>query len=212
MTVSARILSLGQRLLLRLCERRTVAGVLVGVDADNDAESALAFERLDAAVSLIVRHDPRRGERLCRLVHAVLVTGLERYRLGSWWQSLRIVALRRSFVLGPDEGPERIAAALVHESTHAWLEHLGFAYLRDRRARLEAICCRSEIAFARKLPDPKDLVERASVNLARSSDYWTDEAFTDRSLQALLDQGVPQWIVQWLRRRSERSRLTTTCS
>src|SRR2546427_9194317 len=47
----------------------------------------------------------------------------------------------------PQTSAARLASTLVHEATHARLDRLGFRYAAERRARIEGICFRREIAF-----------------------------------------------------------------
>jgi len=193
----------------RLTERRTLQGVVVGAVLDDQAAEALLFSRLDNALALISRHDPRRFQRLRRLVRGINVTNVGPDALGQWHRDSGLIEVQERFALDPDTLPEQLAAIIVHEITHAWLESLGFTYAEDRRTRIEAICGRSEISFASKLPDPKNLVERAAINLTRPASTWSNESLAERQLEYLLDLGAPQWLIGWLRRRRTKSRLTS---
>jgi hypothetical protein len=92
----------------------------------------------------------------------------------------------------------------VHEGTHAWLDRLGFGYEPARRARIEAICFRAEIAFARRLADPEDVIDRAQRQLTHDPSYWTDGAFRRRTLGDLTTLGLPRWLVALLDRLTRR--------
>ena len=98
--------------------------------------------------------------------------------------------------------PAEIASILVHESTHARLEAKGFAYTAELRERIEKVCFRRELAFARRLPEPGDLIDQACRQLRRPPDYLTNDAFRQRIRQKLVDLGVPRWLlsaVEWCR-------------
>ena len=66
------------------------------------------------------------------------------------------------FVVDEGTTPEMIASVIVHEATHARLFRMGIGYEEGRRARVEQVCLRRELAFAAKLPD------RAKVGLQRA--------------------------------------------
>ena len=80
-----------------------------------------------------------------------------------------------------------IAAVIVHEATHARLWRCGFGYDEDERHRIEAICVRRELAFARRLPDGRRLREFAQEALAISPRYWTNMASHDRHVEGSVE-------------------------
>jgi hypothetical protein len=109
-----------------------------------------------------------------------------------------------------------IAGAIVHEATHARLERCGFGYEEDQRERVETICNRRMLAFARKLPDGHGVRAWAEANLALDRSYYIDAASRERAqegnLQILQHLG-PSWaarlasaLVRWRIRRAERRR------
>jgi hypothetical protein len=101
---------------------------------------------------------------------------------------------------------EEIALTIVHEAAHARLWRLGVPYTEDLRPRVEAICIRREVAFARKLPDGKDWadwVERGIKSF--DGQFLTDQAFSERekkyrwrSLRHIRKLGMPKWFVRGL--------------
>jgi hypothetical protein len=92
----------------------------------------------------------------------------------------------------------------VHEATHARLMRCGIGYDEALRARVEAVCMRREIAFAAKLPDGKEITDRAKDNLERCADgsYLTNVAFRQRyddaNISELRRLGCPAWLIQAL--------------
>jgi hypothetical protein len=141
---------------------------------------SLVFERVDAALSLIKTYDPLRYRRiLCDVerIWVFLVPG----GLGQFRRSLKSCDIDERFVLAETTRPEQIAAVIVHEATHARLFHCGIGYEAELRARVEAVCCRRELAFAARLPDGDQIRDEGERRLAGyPSEYWTAEAFSER--------------------------------
>jgi hypothetical protein len=171
-------------------------GLWIGVSAD-DAERILW--RVEAALCLTKTHDQLRYNRLVRDLERVWVRLLPD-GLGSFNELLAACELDARFVGGETSSLEVIAAAIVHEATHARLMRRGIDYQEGLRARVEAICLRREKAFAAKLPNGEEVRERAerTLQLCATQDYWTDVAFNERYLAgamgALKHLGVPDWI------------------
>ncbi len=178
----------------RRTERRPVAGIDVGLLWPSIPERDLVLRKVAAALALIDQYDPRRAARLRRCVEGILVFG-DTGPVGQWIRGPRLVMLSVTYALRDDITASHVASTLVHESTHAWLEALGFKYDVERWARIEATCFRAEQAFARKLPDPGDLIKRAERQLARDPSYWTAHAARERELRTLRELGVPSWLV-----------------
>jgi hypothetical protein len=191
------------RWVFRNSERRTLAGIPAGVFLPSAEEREAAFPKLAAALDVLARHDPRRFERLRADVDGILVFGLPGAR-GAWILGARLVVLKLEYVTAPETSAEEVASTLVHEGTHAWLDRLGFGYDEPRRARIEAICYRAQLAFARRLPDPGGLVELAQRQLSRDPADWSDAAFERNYEEGLRELGVPGWLVRllgWRKRR-----------
>lgn len=93
-----------------------------------------------------------------------------------------------------------VAATVVHEATHAWLEHHSFEFVVERRQRIEAICYRSEAAFSRRIPNGGDeaaLYDRcAELVLEEPKDDWSDESLRDQHVQELRELGAPEWLIK----------------
>jgi hypothetical protein len=183
----------------RVCERVEIGTLLLEREARESIEN-----KVSAALSLLALHDTRQLDRLRAHVAGILIFGTTQWEVGSWNRKARLLKLKESYVLDENVEPISIAATIVHETTHAWLEYLGFTYDPARRQRIEAICFRAEAAFARRVPDgdvtAKDFEERAAKILAEPPEAWADKAFADRAATELRALGIPKWIVDWLLR------------
>jgi hypothetical protein len=119
--------------------------------------------------------------------------------LGSWNQDARLIAVSQGFIVDADTRPIHVAATIVHEATHAWLDSRGFSYAPHQRARVEAICYRAEAAFIRRVPGESDLASmyescaRAAVD---TPDDWSDDAARDRAYVNLKELGFPAWLAR----------------
>lgn len=115
-----------------------------------------------------------------------------------WSRDARLVRLREDYVLDPATSSADVASTLVHEGTHAWLCRLGFGYEEHRRARIEAICYRSEVAFARRLPNGETLLPDLDAALALDPALYSAAAQRERDAADLRTLGVPGWLVRFL--------------
>jgi len=186
------------RIAFRLSRSTYFDGLWVGcffVDRSSEA-----FGRIEDALRLIKAHDPVRYRRVLRDLDRVWVTLLPG-SLGRFRNAFKSCDLDERFVLAETTSPEEIAAAIVHEATHARLLHCGIGYEPELRARVETICFRRELAFAAKLPDGKRARADAEARLTGyAPDYWTNQAFGDRfdqgSADALRFLGVPEFLIR----------------
>ena len=154
--------------------------------------------KCEAALELIRVHAPRQFGRLNRYSDGILVLG-DAGPLGAWMRSARLIRLGQHFILRADTQPAHVAGTIIHETTHAWLEHLGFRYSPGRRQRIEAICYRSEAAFARQLSGGDALASYyeacAQTVLQQGDDEWSDRAFRTHAIRELRELGTPDWLV-----------------
>lgn len=107
--------------------------------------------------------------------------------------ALRVCLLGRGLV---SRGDIRImATVLIHETTHGWLYAKGIRWSEDRHQRVEAICLREELRFARRLADGRlqMAVLRRLNELPQREDELQERA---RSIGAL---GMPRWFTRlWM--------------
>jgi hypothetical protein len=116
--------------------------------------------------------------------------------------SLNACVLDKRFVLPETTALEEIASAIVHEATHARLEHWGIGYDEKKRARIEAICMRRELDLLSGLPNSESL----QAEMARKLEWYAgnQEWFSDAnqkqhdregSITTLRYLGVPEWLI-----------------
>jgi hypothetical protein len=191
--------TLNDRMMLWLSSGSHVDGLWVGTYFQRNAEQVL--RRVEEALRLIKEHDQQRYKRIVSDLDRVWVR-LVPGALGRYVHSLRTCELDERFVLAEASLPVVIAATIVHEATHARLCRCGIGYDENVRGRVEAVCFRRELAFARKLPNGEHVREKALDSLAMPPATWTDAADRDRdlegSVQALRHLGAPNWVVRAL--------------
>jgi len=163
---------------------KDIDGLWVGTET----EAERVLPRVEAALGLIKTHDRQRYDRIVADLDRVWVRLLTTY-VAQFSPSWSACFLDERFVLGDTTDAAHIAAAIVHEATHARLWRCGFGYDEEVRQRVEAVCVRREVAFANKLPDGERIRAVAAEALALSPTYWTGVAAQERhyegSLQAL---------------------------
>ena len=106
-------------------------------------------EALIPALDLIEQKVPERYARLKKVMNTVVLMPIGRG--AEWVGNVKACYIDRDTVL--DHPSAAVASLLVHESTHAYLDHLGCRWSPDRYPRIEAICIREEIRFAEILGD-----------------------------------------------------------
>ena len=185
------------RWIFRLATRQYYRGIPVGLLWQEASEQAEILSKIDAALGLIARYDPRRLDRLVHDARGILVIGTVG-GIGTWTRDARLVRLREDYVLDTSTSSAHLASTLVHEGTHAWLCRLGFGYEDHRRARIEAICYRSEIAFARRLPEGEMLVPDLEKALTLDPAYYSTKMQREQTFKDLRTLGAPQWLVRLL--------------
>jgi hypothetical protein len=186
------------RLELRWCTHRDVDGLWVGT-YEPDPEAVL--RRIEDALGLIKAHDRLRYDRLRRDLERVWVRTLFG-NLAEFNESLGACELDVRFVLAATSSPAVIASTIVHEATHARLLRRRIGYEEKQRARVEAVCFRAELAFAKKLPDGADAIEHAErmLDLSGGNEQWSNATFDERYAEGAIDVaryvGVPIWIAR----------------
>jgi hypothetical protein len=193
--------NLADRLALWFSTGRYVDRLWIGTWED---EPEPILRRIEEALSLIKRHDRVRYDRLIRDLQRIWVLVLPT-GLANFTYEIYACEIDTRYFLAETTTPERIAAVIVHEATHARLWRCGMGYEEARRPRIEEICLRREIAFAAKLPNGEDVRDRAerTLTLCASGEYWTNAAFYERriegSFEALRYIGTPNWMLRFLR-------------
>jgi hypothetical protein len=159
------------------------------------------LQRVDDALRLIKQHAPLHYSRILHNFQRILVdlvpgAGAE-YR-----HSLNACVLDERFVLPETTALEEIASTIVHEATHARLEHWGIGYDEKKRARIEAICMRRELDFLSRLPNSESLQNEMARKLEwyAENDEWFSDAnmqqhHRDGSVTTLRYLSVPEWLI-----------------
>jgi hypothetical protein len=177
---------------------RVIDGLWLGSEYIDKREAAL--QRVEAALRLVKAYDRTRYNRLRRDLDRIWVRLLTD-GCAQFSPAWRACLIDERFVLAETTDTQLIAAAIVHEATHARLWHRGIGYEEDQRQRVEAVCLRRELAFARRLPGSERVREWAEATLAIPPTHWTDTAFQDRSLHGTiraLQHLEPQWLSRFL--------------
>jgi hypothetical protein len=192
----------------RHADQRQYFGVSVRMLWPHPEDLTSTLPKLDAAIGLLKQYDTRRFDRLLQNVRGIFLFGTTG-DLAYWLSSLGLVVMQESFVRSSDTSVPLLASTLIHESCHAWLDRLGFDYTLERRPRIEAICARSEIAFAKHLPEAnrKTILDRAEKLLAMHPSAWSPDAFRARKLAHLQTLDVPRWLIACLDFVTRRQRL-----
>jgi hypothetical protein len=160
--------------------------------------------RVEGALLLVKLHSPVHYSRIMRDLERIW-TNLVPHGVAAYYHSLKACVLDERFVDDLATSTEHIASAIVHEATHARLDRYGIAYDEDRRARIEAICFRRELALAVRLPDGAKLQQDLKGYLdwhKANPDYFRESQFRERfvngEIEALRHLGVPKWLIQFL--------------
>jgi hypothetical protein len=162
------------------------------------------LHRVEDALHLLKQFAPLHYSRVIRHLERIWVNllpdGVACYR-----DTLKACMLDERFVLDEATTLARIAAAIVHEATHARLERWKIRYDEVLRSRIEAICLRRELNFAAGLPNSAPLQEELARTLewcVSDPDYFSDVKFRERGgsgeIEALNHVGVPDWLIQIL--------------
>jgi hypothetical protein len=164
---------------------------------------------IDQALDLIKRHDPIRYARLTRDLRRVVVCVLPN-GTASFGRRLKVCNIDERFVTAHASQPEIVAAAIVHEATHARLMSCGIGYEEVLRSRVEAVCVRRERAFAARLPNGQLASEQAERSLTLAPEAFTDEAQVklvyNNAAAAFNYLGTP-WLIRAIALRAARPRL-----
>ncbi len=189
--------------MFRRADCREIRGVPVAVGRD-EPRLQDTFETITAAFDLLQDHSEGTLRDLRRHTNGVFVFATAG-ALGAWRREERLVILEETHLRDDGTSPADLASILVHESTHARLEAKGFAYTPELRERIEKVCFRRELGFARRLSEPGDLVGAARRQLERRPGYLTKDEFRERVRRKLIELGVPAWLVktaEWFRDRA----------
>jgi hypothetical protein len=182
--------------------KRQVRGLNVGILSFEDkAGRSLILAKLERALVLIAENSPHQYRRVRNSFVRLFVFRIP-HNLAEYHPQLHMCVFDCEYLQATP--PEELAMTIVHETTHAYLFRRGFGYDSTKRAQIERICVRAEIAFAKRLPGGAVFAHAAAERLNYGDDFWSDEAFVQRSLEALRTLNSPAWYIRWVERRARR--------
>jgi hypothetical protein len=189
---------LPERLILGLARRFDLGRVGLYVFLQGQEQADKLRIKTTEALALIQTGSPNLYARVCRFIPRILVFGGHVYD-AVYISDLRLCDVSRDYALAEATTPSRLAMTFVHEATHGYIQSGGLSYEGQRRERMERICAKTEIAFARKLPQSAELVAEVEGRLSIPSEYWESEAFVQRNIDYLREIGAPRWMVSLLK-------------
>jgi hypothetical protein len=167
----------------------------IGIFLYGKTKRTAAFSRIDQALDLISTFDPERYQQIRKDVKKILIFPTPP-DAAQWIGTLQMCVIDNEYFFRADISPAEIAGTIVHEATHAHLERLDMKYIEESRARIERICTESQIAFAKRLPEPGRTLEIAEWQMKLPENYWHNDEFQNRNLEALADLGKTSWFAR----------------
>jgi len=199
-TVIRTLYYLPERLAMCAARRFKLGGVRLYVFLQGRTRADQLRLRATAALALIQTNSPKLYSRVCRFIPRILVFGAHVYN-AVYISDLKLCDLSIEYALADTTIPSRLAMTLVHEATHGYLQSGGLLYEEHRREHMEHICMRTELEFARKLPQSTELIAEVEARLNIPADYWKSEAFAQRNIDYFKKAGAPRWLVSCLERK-----------
>jgi hypothetical protein len=155
------------------------------------------FGRVQRALELIGRYEPRRFDRIRRDVRTICgVSGGPNY----YERAGRAIMLTLPSILSTPAA--NLAMTIVHEATHGRIDDRGIAYFAENRARIETACVRQEVVFARSLPGGEALADAELAKLEKP--WWNDDDIAAGQIQLLRAEEPPAWLGRLVERRLRR--------
>lgn len=161
-------------------------------------------KQIREALDLIQAIDPARHRQISRDLRTVWA--MRHYSSSAaYLHVVRTCQLDTANLDGERGSADNIASAIIHEATHARLMHAGIGYDAAIRVRIEKVCVRRELAFARRLGNDR-LIHESEWQLDHLAVHYDELGFFSRSvagdLEGLreMDQKLPRWMVRLLRR------------
>jgi hypothetical protein len=158
--------------------------------------------RVENALLLVKQHSPLQYARIIRDLKRIWIYLLP-HAAAEYHASINACVVDERYIANPDTSVEELASVIVHEATHARLDRCGIVYEETRRTRIEAVCCRRELAFAARLPDGARLrehIEQRLIWCQANPDHFSDTSFSElRSsgeIEMLRHVGMPEWLIR----------------
>lgn len=178
------------RTAVALSERAKVEGFEVADLRVGQHDSAL-MERVAGVIRFVVLTDPRRARRMSRDVRRVVLMDLGGAG-GSYLAEIDACALDPNQVR--EQPIEATAVVLVHEATHARIRKAGIQYDAAMRGRIEEICVKEEMAFARRFANGAAYI--ASARQALEHPWWSVADERLREERQLRSLGWSEWTIK----------------
>ena len=153
----------------------------------------IAFPKIDQALNLISKFDSRSYFRIQRDIEKMWVSATGPDYAAEWIDELKMCIFNRDHICRADISANEVASTIIHEATHARLNRFKIGYEEEKRIRIEKICFKSQIAFAKRLPNGEQLIKNAELNLKLPETFWTNSEFQQRNLKALAEIGKKFW-------------------
>jgi hypothetical protein len=158
--------------------------------------------RIESALLLMKQHSPLHYARLLCDLDRIWIYLLP-HAAAEYHASINACVIDKRYIANLDTSVEQLASTILHEATHARLDRCGIRYEEARRTRIEAICCRRELALATRLPDSallqEDVVQRLNWCQA-NPDYFSDANFrelrTHGEIEMLRHVGIPDRLIR----------------
>src|SRR5664280_2592003 len=179
-----------------------VRGLSVGILSFEDkAGRSLIRAKLEQALALIAEYSPLQYLRVRSDLARLFVFRIP-HNLAEYHPQLHMCVFDCGYL--QTTPPEELAMTIIHETMHAYLFRRGFVYDSTKRAQIERICVRAEIAFAKRLPEGAAFAHDAAERLKYGDEFWSDDASLQRSLEGLRTLNSPSWYIRWVERRARR--------
>ncbi|HEY2851817.1 MAG TPA: hypothetical protein VGJ18_03175 [Gemmatimonadaceae bacterium] len=180
-----------------MSRHRRVLGIELSAYVVRDQYRLVFFGRVQRALELIGRYEPRRLDRIRRDVRTIcgMSGGPNVYHHVG-----RAIMLTMPTVLA--SSPPELAMVIVHEATHGRIDDRGIPYLAENRSRIETACVRQETIFARRLPGGDALADASVGKLANP--WWSDQDLVEWQLRTLKAEEVPPWLARFVERMLKR--------
>jgi hypothetical protein len=170
------------------------------INTRSEIDTAKLLPRLDAALHLIARYQPRVYRRLSRDIARFVVRRF--VCRGGYFSKTRTCLVELTFLGSGKFTDAQIAASIVHEATHGRLHRLG---LQMPGSGEERLCRQAELRFGQALPDGAVVIARAEDAIAGPDDEVApiiDWALARRRAEAadLEATPVPRWVKRFVAR------------
>ncbi|MEZ4588987.1 MAG: hypothetical protein R2909_21660 [Gemmatimonadales bacterium] len=184
--------------------RTELVGVPIRSFLIEDSRTPMLLDRLRDGLVALRTHGPLYWRWLARHVDHLLVQNHPGVH-GAFHAEGPYVLISAEFLGRDTTTPLDVAVLIVHEVTHARIDAAGAEYVPNVAIRVERVCIRHEIAFARSLPDElgAKLLPRIEYRYANADTLWSPTEARRRTEEALAALGSPVWVrrvMRWLSR------------